>query len=87
MAGAALGALGGGTGGGAGISPSSSATSGAGDVNAGFLNNAGLTVGGSGRTSASADSGIPSAVGGSNLPVYIALGVLGIVGIVLAFRR
>lgn len=78
-----LGAIGGLVGG--GLSTSATSGAGSGDVSAGFLNNAGLTVGGSGRTSASADSGVPSTA--SNLPVYLAIGIAGVAVLILALRR
>lgn len=72
---------------GGGLSTSATSGAGSGDVSAGFINNAGLTVGGSGRTTAEANSGIPPSPVVDNLPVYIALGVVGLVVVFLAIRK
>lgn len=76
-----LGAAGGG---GFGSGNSSTATSASSSP---FYNNAGLTVGGSGRTTASADSGIPSGAAASNTALYIVGGVAVLAIVALLFRK
>lgn len=72
-----LGALSQGAGG--SVAPSSSAASG--DITAGVNAPTTLQVGGSGKQSQS------SGAGGDQTPLFIAIGVVGVVAIVLAFRK